>query len=108
MIFKVITATINVPMLEKVESRLKDIGVPGISISDTRGYGVYKNFFQRDWLDTHARIQIYAPESRVDEIVEAIMEAAYAGLEDDGIIAVGPVDALYRISDKEKLATDHF
>ena len=45
-------------------------------------------------MTTHARLQIYAPESRVPEIVEAIMESGGIGSEDDGIVAVSPVDTI--------------
>ncbi len=99
MTFKLITATIDDLRLEKVESALRDIGVPGISVSSVKGYGHYKNFYQRDWLQTHARIQIYAEESKVPSIVKAIAEAANTGSEDDGIIVVLPVDELHLISD---------
>ncbi len=103
MTFYAITATLNTLALETVEKALQEIGVPGITVTETRGYGVYKNFYQRDWLETHARIQIYAAESRVDEIVRTIMETASTGCEDDGVIAVSPVSRLYRICDKTEL-----
>ncbi|MFZ5609596.1 MAG: P-II family nitrogen regulator [Pseudomonadota bacterium] len=108
MLFKLVTATLNIDMLEKVEERLRSIGVPGISVSETKGYGVYKQFFHRDWLTTHARIQIYAPENHVNDVVKAIMDAAHTGLEDDGIIVVSPVETIYRIKDKTQLSADAF
>lgn len=106
--FRFITATINILMVEKVEERLREIAAPGLSVSTTKGYGAYKNFFQRDLMTTHARIQIYAPESRVSEIVEAIMEAGGIGSADDGIVAVSPIDAIYRIADKKELSAEGF
>ncbi len=101
--FKFITATINILMVGKVEQRLRKIAAPGISVSNVKGYGAHKNFFQRDLMTTHARLQIYAPENRVDEIVDAIMDAGGRGSEDDGIVAVGPVEAIYRIADKKEV-----
>ncbi len=106
--FRFITATINILMVEKVEERLREISVPGLSVSKTKGYGAYKNFFQRDLMTTHARLQIYAPESRVPEIVEAIMESGGIGSEDDGIVAVSPVDTIYRIADKREVNAEEF
>lgn len=98
--FKSITATISIHMVEQVEERLREISVPGLTVSKAEGYGAHKNFFQRDLLSTHARLQIYSPEIRVAEIVEAIMNAGSMGLDDDGIIIVSPVEAIYRIADK--------
>ncbi len=103
MTFYAITATLNTLALEPVEKALQEIGVPGITVTETKGYGVYRNFYQRDWLETHARIQIYAEGSRVDDIVRTILEAASTGCEDDGVIAVSPITRLYRICDKTEL-----
>ncbi len=105
---KLITATINLLMVEEVEKRLREISAPGLSVSKTKGYGDYKNFFQRDLMTTHARLQIYAPESRVKEIVGAIMDSGSVGLEGDGIVAVSPVDAIYRIFDKKEVNAEEF
>jgi len=103
MTYKNITATLDVLILGKVEDALKEVGVPGLTISEVEGYGVYKNFYQRDWLTTHARIQIFVPESRVDEIVNVIMEVAGAGSEEAGIITVSPVERMFRIYDREEI-----
>ncbi|VAW06848.1 hypothetical protein MNBD_ALPHA05-402 [hydrothermal vent metagenome] len=106
--FKFITATINISMVDKVEQRLRKIAAPGLSVSNVQGYGAHKNFFQRDLMTTHARLQIYAPENRVAEIVDAIMDAGGTGSEDDGIVAVSSVDAVYRIGDKKEANAEEF
>lgn len=100
MSFKLITATIDTQLVEKVERCLREIAVPGLSVSKTKGYGDYKNFFQRDLLTAHARIQVYVPAARAEEVVHAIMDVAHTGSEADGIVVVSPVDAIYRITDK--------
>lgn len=104
--FKLITATLNILVLDKVEQRLAEIAVPGLSVSETKGYGAYKNFFQRDMMSTHARIHIYAPVARVEEIVDAIIEAGGVGVEDDGVIAVSPIDVIFRVVDGKDLNAD--
>lgn len=103
MTYKMVTATIDTIVLEKVEQRLRQIGVPGITVSQTQGYGSYKNFYHRDWLETHARIQIITEVARVEEIATAIMEAASTGSDDDGIVVVTPVDQLFKICDQARL-----
>ncbi|WP_428406770.1 P-II family nitrogen regulator [Hyphococcus sp.] len=105
--FKMITATVNVLALNQIEKRLAEIAVPGLSVTETKGYGTYKNFFQRDMMTTHARIQIYAAEERVDEIIDAIIEAGSTGADDDGVVAVSPIDAIYSVADKSEIPADN-
>lgn len=107
MAFKTVTATIDVQRLEEVEKCLHALGVPGVSVTATKGYGVYKNFFQRDWLVSHARIQLHLQEERVEEVVEAIMSSAHTGSEDDGLIVISPVDDLYSIRDRAKILSSN-
>ncbi len=98
-----VSATIPMLALEKVERALQGLGVPGLTVNRVKGYGVYKNFYQRDWLVTHARIQVYVRRERVQEVVQAIMDAAHTGDEDDGIVIVTPILHFYRIADRSDL-----
>lgn len=108
MTFMNITATIGIDRLDAVESNLRKAGVPGVSITKGKGYGLYKNFFQPDFLITHARIQIYMPGERVEEIVEAIMDAAHTGAESDGVITASPTAKMYRIDDRREARPEDF
>jgi nitrogen regulatory protein P-II 1 len=92
--------------LEKVEGRLIDMRVKGISVSKVKGYGEYANFFNPDWMVTHSRIEIFTEEGRADEIVTAIMEVAHTGMAGDGIVAVVPVQKVYRIRNKSEIAPE--
>lgn len=95
--FKKVTAIIRCESCEKVEQTLQKLGVHGFSISKVKGYGEYADLYSNDWLVSHARIEIFTEAPRAEKIVEAIMEAAHVGLEGDGIIAVLPVEKLFRI-----------
>lgn len=97
MAWKKVVAIIRTDKLGEVEERLKKIQVRGISVTRGKGYGEYANFFTPDWSVTHARLEIYCKASRTDEIAGAIMDAAHTGLAGDGIVAVIPVERLYRI-----------
>jgi len=100
--FRKVTAIIRCESCEKVEQKLQDLGVHGFSISKVKGYGEYADLYSSDWLVTHARIEIFTEASRAEEIAEAIMEAAHVGLEGDGIIAVLPVEKLFRIRSRRE------
>jgi len=100
MSFVAITATINRLKFDAVEKRLQELNVPGVSVSETKGYGDYKNFYEKNWMGPFARIQMYVKQQECDAVVEAILETAYSGTDSDGVVAVSPVTGLYKISEK--------
>jgi nitrogen regulatory protein P-II 1 len=46
------------------------------------------------------KIEIFTSEPRVEAVVETILDAAHLGLSGDGMVAVLPVEKLYRIRSK--------
>ena len=97
MSYRKVTAIIRRDVLEKVERELQAIGVRGISVTKVKGYGEYTDFYSRDGMVNHDRIEIFTTEPQADAIAQSIMETAHVGLEGDGIVAVLPVEKLYRI-----------
>jgi len=106
--YRKVTAIIRREALEKVEQGLKSIGVDGISVTKVKGYGEYADFYTKDWMVTYARIEIFTHEIKADAIAKSIMDTACLGLEGDGIIAVLPVEKLYRIRTKSEMTVDEF
>lgn len=104
--FRKVTAIVRVNVLEKVERRLQDLRVPGISVTKVKGYGEYVDFFAHDWAVEHARIEIFLQRDRADEVARAIMEAAHTGVTGDGIVVVLPVECIYRIRSKDVAGCD--
>ena len=51
-------------------------------------------------MDRHARVEVFCELGRVEKIVATIMEAASTGLAGDGIVAVLPVERVFRIRTK--------
>ena len=97
--YRKINAIINVNSLEAVEEALKRIETIQVAITRVKGYGDYKNFYSPEWISTHARVEVFAHSTQAEQVVEAIMQAAYLGLNSDGMIAVLPVEEIYRIRD---------
>lgn len=106
--FRKVTAIIQPAVLEKVERKLQEIGIRGISVTKVKGYGEYANFFSRDWMGsvTHARIEIFTEKAKAESIVQAILEEAHQGLPGDGIVAVVPVERVYRIRTRSIATAD--
>ena len=98
--YRKVTAIVRSSHLEDIERRLRDIGVSGVSITRVSGYGEYHNFFQPDMMTQHARIEIFCYLSEAEKIACTIMEAAHIGQPGDGILAILPVEQLYRIRTK--------
>lgn len=101
-----ITAIFRGEVLEAVEHRLQQLRVPGVTITQVKGYGAYANFSRRDWLVTHARVEIFVGRDRADEIAWAIVEAAHSGMAGDGIVVVSPVESILRIRTKTDATLD--
>lgn len=104
--FRKVTAIIQAGVLEKVEKGLQKIGVRGISVTKVKGFGEYANFYSRDWMISvsHVRIEIFTEKAKVKAIVNAILEAAHLGIPGDGIVAVLPVEQIFRVRTKSVVA----
>jgi nitrogen regulatory protein P-II 1 len=97
---KKIVAIIRTGRLEQAEQALKGCGVRGITVTQVKGFGEYANFFSRDWMCVHARVELFVRADEVTRIVERLIEAAHTGAAGDGMVAVLPVEAVYRIRTK--------
>ncbi len=102
MSFKKIAAIVRLDVLEKVEKALKELGVPGVSVSQIKGYGEYSDFYTKDWMVTNARVEIFIDTENAETTAQAIMQAAHTGLEGDGIVTLTPVEKIYHIRTQEE------
>ncbi len=98
-----VSAIIRCELLEKVEFKLQEIGVHGYSVTQVMGCGEYTDYFSRDCMTKHAQVQIYTYAHLAEGIAEAIIEAAHTGVEGDGIVAVYPINQVYRVRTRKLL-----
>ena len=103
--FRKITAIIRREKLEEVEEAMHRLGVPGLSVTKVKGYGDYANYFSRDWREVRSRIEIFIGAENAADVVNSILDAASTGLAGDGLVAVLPVEQIYRIRDRAALPT---
>lgn len=89
--FRKITAIIRAECLEAVEHAVLKGGAAGISVTYMKGCGELKDFFHNDLMVRHARVEIFTGTERCERIVK----------DGDGIIAVLPVERIYRIRTKQ-------
>ena len=103
--FSKVIAIINPDRLEAVEEVLRAMSIPGMNVSQVRGYGNYKNFYTSDWLTTHSRIEVFVMKEDAEKVADAIMTAAHTGLVSDGFVSISPIESLYHISTKQKCSS---
>ncbi len=101
--YRKITAIFRFELLDKVEQKLQELGVKGLSLSKVKGYGEYADFYTKDWFTNHARIELFLEEKDAEVTARAIMDAASLDMEGDGIVAILPVEKLYRIRTKDEV-----
>lgn len=97
MSYRKVTAIIRPEVLEAVERSLQALDVGGITVTKVKGYGEYANFYSPDWMLSHVRLEIFTGRERAQEVAAAIMDAAHTGVSGDGLVAVLPVENIFRI-----------
>jgi nitrogen regulatory protein P-II 2 len=101
---KLIAAIIKPFKLDDVREALADIGVSGITVIEVKGFGRQKGHTELyrgaeyvvDFLPK-IKVEIAVDDSLVDQVIEAITNAARTGKIGDGKIFVFDVDQVIRI-----------
>lgn len=95
--YRKVTAIFPSLELDKVENALIGIGVPGMTVSRTHGFGEYRNYYARDTMTDCIRVEIFTDADKANEIARTIARTVHQGQNSDGIIAVLPVEDLVHI-----------
>lgn len=101
---KLVTAIVKPFALDDVKDGLKDIGVHGMTVTESRGFGR-----QRGHTETYrgteyhidfvpkVRIEVLVEDALADRVVKVVMESARTGTIGDGKIWVTEATDVYRI-----------
>ncbi len=101
---KLITAIIKPFKLDDVREALSDIGVQGITVTEVKGFGRQKGHTELyrgaeyvvDFLPK-VKIEVAVDDGIVEQVIEAVRNAANTGKIGDGKIFVYPVEQVIRI-----------
>ena len=101
---KKVEAVIKPFKLDEVKEALSGAGVQGITVTEVKGFGRQRGHTELyrgaeyvvDFLPK-VKLEIIAPEGRVEAIIDAIQTAARTGRIGDGKIFVSPIDQAIRI-----------
>ena len=100
MTFKKVHAVIRTEALERVKERLQKMHLPNLVITTVKEFGEHEEFFAFRSEYRYARIEVFADGERAATVAEAIVEVAHTGMAGDGLVALLPVEAIYRVRDK--------
>ncbi len=95
--------------LEDVKGALSDLGIPGMTVGEVRGFGRQKGHtelyrgaeYQIDFIPK-VKIEIVVSDEQVADVVAAIQKEACTGRIGDGKIFVVPVEQSIRIRTGEE------
>lgn len=106
---KLIIAIIKPFKLEEVKDTLSAVGVQGMTVSESKGFGrqkghteIYRgNEYTVDFLPK-VRLEIAVADEIAGQVVEVIVKAAKTGKIGDGKVFVMPLDEAVRIRTDER------
>ncbi|MCB1702116.1 MAG: P-II family nitrogen regulator [Pseudomonadales bacterium] len=101
MSFKLVAAIFDQMRLEAVETALVNHGVKGFTVHSVRGRGAYFDAYNRDPLTTHIRLLTYTNEKNARAVAQVIMDAAHAGMDNEGLVRISAVDELFWIHTRQ-------
>jgi nitrogen regulatory protein P-II 2 len=109
---KLITAVIKPHKLEDVRQAVSVVGVQGVTVTDVRGFGrqrghteIYRGAEYLVEFVPKTKIEIAVEDSLVEQVIEAIINAARTGKVGDGKIFVLDLEQVLRIRTGERGAS---
>lgn len=106
---KLVTAIIKPFKLDDVRQALSNVGVQGVTVTEVKGFGRQKGHTELyrgaeyvvDFLPK-VKLEIAVSDGIVDQVIEAISEAAKTGKIGDGKIFVTSLEQIIRIRTDER------
>ena len=101
---KLITAIVKPFKLDDVKDALTEIGLPGITVTEVRGFGrqrghteVYRGAEYTVEFVPKVRIEVLTEDGEAKRVADAIVEAAGTGQIGDGKVWISSVETLIRV-----------
>ena len=101
---KLVTAIIKPFKLDEVREGLSEVGITGLTVTETKGFGrqkghteLYRGAEYVVDLLPKVRVEVAISDDKVETVIEAIIKAARTGKIGDGKIFVSPLEQVVRI-----------
>lgn len=106
MSFKYVVAIIRPDVLSALEVKLGSLHVRGMTVTKVNGFGGNPDFFAKNHLTEHIKIEIFVEESKLDALTTAIMDSAHSDVPGAGVVAVMPVEKFLHVSTRSETLPD--
>ena len=80
-----------------ISEQLKQIHIPGVTVSKVHGYGDYVNEYAEFGFSENMKIEIYTNEEQAEQLAIVLSELADEMTEGGGIIAIEPLSKLLNV-----------
>jgi nitrogen regulatory protein P-II 1 len=101
---RLVTAIVKPFKLDEVKDALTQLGLPGITITEVRGFGrqrghteVYRGAEYTVDFVPKVRLEVLAEDGDAKRVADAIVESARTGKIGDGKVWISPVDEVIRV-----------
>ena len=101
---KLVTAIIKPFKLDDVKTALTEIGLPGVTVSEVRGFGrqrghteVYRSAEYTVEFVPKISVEILVDDDEAKRVADTIVAAARTGQIGDGKVWISPVDTVIRV-----------
>lgn len=105
---KLVTAIIKPFKLDDVREALAPLGIQGLTVSEVKGFGrqkgqteIYRGAEYRISFLPKIKIEIAVSDALMDQVIDAMLDAAYTGKIGDGKIFVSDLKRVIRIRTRE-------
>jgi nitrogen regulatory protein P-II 1 len=106
---KLVTAIIKPFVLEDVKTRLEQLGVLGMTVSEVQGFGrqkghteVYRGAEYSVDFVPKVRVEVLVDDNMGEKVVDTIVEGARTGKIGDGKVWIVQVDTVVRVRTGER------
>lgn len=103
MMFKKVHAVVRSDALDRVRERLQAMHLPNLVITEVKEFGEHEEFFAFRSEFRYARIEVFTDAAGAEEVAAAIVETAHTGAPGDGLVAILPVEVVYRVQDESRV-----
>jgi nitrogen regulatory protein P-II 1 len=101
---KIVTAIVKPFKLDEVKEALTELGLPGITVSEVKGFGrqrghteVYRGAEYTVEFVPKVCIEVLTDDDDARRVADAIVNAARTGQIGDGKVWISPVDTIIRV-----------
>jgi nitrogen regulatory protein P-II 1 len=106
---RLVTALVKPFKLDDVKDALKTLGVPGITVTESKGFGrqrghteVYRGAEYTVEFVPKVRIEVLTDDDEAQRVADTIVEAARTGQIGDGKVWISSLDTIIRVRTGEK------